>query len=115
MSTQTNTKGQMHVQAAQAQPEKEAPAYSMEFLAMMLDGGWATLETYLTSQGIEPKVLKLLEQLLHLSTIQRLYEKEPHVLYIWNNEASEAIAHLSKLIPALGGRFLTRYGEVLKA
>jgi len=114
MSTQTNTKGQMQVQVAEAQHPKEAPAYSMEFLAMMLDGGWDTLHTYLESQGIEPKALELMDDLLHLHTIQRLYEKEIRVVYIWNNEASEMIAQLSKLIPALGGHFMTRHGEVLK-
>lgn len=96
-------------------PEREVPAYSTVFLSAMAEMAYDTLHDYLVAEGIKPEAVELLDNIILLLSIQRIFIQEGRVLYIFNQEAGELIAAMSKSIPALGGHFYTRQGELLKA
>ncbi len=85
--------------------ELEAHAYSNELLFFMYEQAYNTLHNYLVAQGVEADAVEMLDNLLQLASIQRVYDKDKLVLYIWNNEASYCIGRISQAMPKLGGHF----------
>jgi hypothetical protein len=107
-------KVRQHQKQEPVKPEKEseleAHAYSNEFLASMYEQAYNTLHNYLVAQGVESDAVEMLDNLLQLASIQRLYDKQKLVLYIWNNEASYCIGRISHAVPKLGGHFPSESG-----
>lgn len=93
--------------------DKEAQAYSQEFLSAMIDYAFNSLDDYLKKQG-ELQALELLNALMQLHSIQEIYKQSDLVLYVWNNEASYAIGSISKIVPKFGGHFIAPSGIVLR-
>jgi len=97
------------------QSEKEQPAFSQEFLSMMEEYGFTVLEEHLQKLGVEQDMIDLIENLRVLSSIQRIFEKEEKVLYIWNQEAADIVGRISKMVPRYGNHFITPSGLLLAA
>jgi hypothetical protein len=89
---------------------KQAPAFSDQFLSMMVDYAYNTLHDYLKMQDIKPEALQMLANMMTLQTVQQMYRKEPMVLYVWNDEACFAIGSISQAVPKLGGQFISPSG-----
>lgn len=113
MSAQTMQVSQVKKHEAtkpEANSELEAHAYSNEFLALMYEQAYNTLHNYLVAQGVDGDAVEMLDNLLQLASIQRMYDKQKLVLYIWNNEASYCIGRISHAVPKLGGHFPSESG-----
>lgn len=108
------TKVQQVKKQEEAKPAKDAEleshAYSNEFLFMMFDQAYNTLHNYMVAQGMDADAVEMLANIVQLGSIQRIYDKEKLVLYIWNNEASYCIGRISHAVPKLGGHFPSESG-----
>ena len=111
MSQQTQDQKVKKLEAKPAREEAlEAKAYGSEFLAFMLEQAYNTLHQYMVAQGMDGDAVEMLANIVQLGSIQRIYDKEPLVLYIWNNEASYCIGRISHALPKLGGHFPSESG-----
>ena len=112
MSTQTQEQKVKKLETAKPETnmEREAHTYSNEFLFSMFEKAYNTLHDYMVAQGMEPDAVEMLDNIVQLASIQRLYDKEPLVHYIWNNEASYCIGRISHAVPKLGGQFPSEAG-----
>lgn len=90
--------------------ELEAHAYSNEFLFSMFEQAYNTLHNHMVAQGMDADAVEMLDNIIQLGSIQRIYDKEKLVLYIWNNEASYCIGRISHAVPKLGGHFPSESG-----
>ena len=88
-------------------PDEEAPAYSDEFLSVMIDYAYETLRHYLECRkGIRQDAIRLLDDIVVLGCIRKTMASEKNINYMLNFSAAECVANISQSVIGAGGYFL---------
>lgn len=83
-------------------PSDQKPLFPQEFIALMADKAYETLRAYMEKAQAKPEAVKLLDELVVLSSYRYTSDEELRT-WISNQGMAEALGSMTYQVIALGG------------